>query len=369
MGRPTQRKFVARSAPLAAAVTTTSPAPVQITNPFPVGDIVYESLNLRFAGAFTTTTGGGVVVTDGGLQFIRALYFSTPQHSMIVEGLDGIMLHDMQAIEEGHHPTHDDIASVGAGDNPSYEYFLKLAFKDFLSYDIQDTGLDVQRSGQPLLQLNLGINTDFVSGGDTGDAVAATAILSSFLRMDPGRIDPASEAPQNWMPYRGVLKVPISATVSQYQIYLAFGDRIIKRLYVTQRNGSSLARLANTIIGANDSDQISLKVNSNFPWFDRMEWLALQDANCSDYKLSAMPVGVGVIDFWQPVAGGSGDGRKGGQAGAKLADALSVISKDQGTLELDVDVTTVTNGQLWIGYDAVKVLPAGARRPAPEPAK
>lgn len=367
MGRPIQTKTVQNSQVITSAspVTTVAPSPFQLTNPFPVGDLVYQDMPLRISGNLNTITGGGTIVPDGGLQFIRALYLSTPQHNMIWDGLDGILIHDMQTVEQHSHPTHDDVQNIAAGATDTFEYSLKLPFKDLFSYNMEDTGLDVLRSGQPLLQLNLGVYGDFVSGGAAADQVQAFTLETS-LRLDPGPIDPAYQAPREFMPYRGVLKYPISATVAQQQIFLAFGDRIIKRLYVTQRNGSTLARLANTIVGANDTDRLSLKINSNFPWVDRVEWLALQDMNQSDYNLAAMPVGVGVIDFVPRVLGGTSGPKAGGEAGAKLSDALSVLSKDQGTLELDIDVTTVSNGQLWIGYDAVKVLPFGARRPAPE---
>lgn len=371
MGRPIQTKTVQNSQIVAstAPITTAAPSPFQLTNPFPVGDIVYQDLNFRLSGNINTATGGGATVVDGGLQFIRALYFSTPQHNMIVEGVDGILLHDMQTVEQGKEPIHDDVQNTAAGATDTFEYYLKLRFKDLESFNAEDLGLDVLRSGQPLLQMNLGVYSDFVSGGSATDTLQVFT-METTLRMDPGPIDPTFQAPREFMPYKGVLKYPISATVAQQQIYLAFGDRIIKRLYVTQRNGSTLARLANTIIGANDTDRISLKINSNFPWFDRVEWIALQDQNASDYGLDAMPVGVGVLDFVQRILGGtqSRDGlvKVGGEAGAKLSDALSVLSKDQGTMELDVDVTSVSNGQLWIGYDAVKILPQGARRPAPQ---
>lgn len=375
-GRPIQTKFVANSQIVtsSAKVTTTAASPFQLTNPFPVGDLIYQDLNLRISGNVDLATGGGTAVVDGGLQFIRALYLSTPQHNMIVEGVDGILLSDMQTCENHKDPRKVDISSTAVGDDGTvaaqFEYYLKLPFKDLRGFDAQDLGLDVLRSGQPLLQLNTGVYTDFVAGGAAADAVEVYT-MESHLRLDPGPIDPASEAPGGdvaLMPYRGVLKVPISSTVAQYQIFLAFGDRIIKRLYITQRNGSTLARLANTVIGAADTDRVSLKINSNFPWYDRVEWNALQAQNQNDYQLTGMPTGVAVMDFVQEVLGGSGNGIKGGISGAKLADALSVLSKNQGTLELDADVTTSTNSQIWIGYDAAKPLPAGAQRPTP-PAK
>ncbi len=369
MGRPTQSKFVANSQIVvsSAPVKGTAPSPFQLTNPFPVGDAVYQDMNIRLSGNLDTTNGGGTVVTDGGLQFVRALYLSTPQHNFIYEGPDGILLRDWLTVINKASFVHSDPTGTGGSTNSKFDYAIKLPFKDMRSFNASDLGLDVLRSGQPLLQLNLGVYGDFVSGGNANDTVQ-TFTSEIHLRMDPGPVT-APDLPTEFMPYFGVLKVPISATVAQYQIFLAFGDRIIKRLMVTQRNGSSLARLANTVIGTNDTDRLSLKINSNFAWFDRIEWIALQDQNAADYRLSAMPTGTAVLDFVQEILGGvDPTNGRGGGAGAKLSDALSVLSKNQGTIELDVDCTSVSNGQIWIGYDAVKVLPLGARRPAPQPA-
>lgn len=370
MGRPIQRKTVANSQIITSAAETkaTAASPFQLTNPFPVGDLVYKSLSLRLSGNLDTTNGGGSVVTDGGLQFVRFVYLSTPQHTMIVEGCDGILLADMNGYRNRAKTPRTDPSGTGAGTNATFDYQLRLYFADRESFNESDLGLDVLRSGNPLLQINTGVYGDFVSGGNASDGVQAFT-MESTLSMDPGPVtDP--DLPRQFQPYYGVLKVPISSTVSQYQIFLAFGDRIIKRLFITQRNGSSLARLANTVIGASDTDRVSLKINSNFPWIDRVEWKALQDLNAEDAKVSAMPTGVGVIDFVPFQLGGVDPSNpKGGGAGAKLSDALSVLSKDQGTMELDADVTSVTNGQLWIGYEAVKPLQAGAMRPAAQPSK
>lgn len=370
MGRPIQRKYVSNNTPFAANVTTAQPAPFQLTAPFPVGDMVYQSVAMRWSGKLNCTTGGGTVVTDGGLQFLRAIYFSTPQHTMLIENVDGIMWHDMQTVRERVRPTHADISGTGVGTTPTFDYFLRLPFKDLASYAAPDLGLDVLRSGNPLLQINLGTYGDFVSGGAAADSVDATSAMEISTILDPGPVtDP--DLPTQFQPYFGTARFPISTTVAQYQMFLAFGDRIIKRLFIAQRNSSTLARLANTIIGAADTDRVSLKINSNFPWVDRIEWKQLQEENATDYRLAAIANGLGVFDFVQQILGGTDtkSGTAGGAAGAKLADALSTLSKNQGTLELDADVTTVSNGIVLVGYEAAKILQPGARRPAPAPAQ
>jgi hypothetical protein len=378
MGRAVQYKTVANSQIVtsSAEVKTTAPSPFQLTNPFPIGDLVYQSLPLRISGSLDCTTGGGTVNTDGGLQFIRQLYFSTPQHTMIVEGVDGILLHDMGVIKSRGPMIHSDAPNTTVSTSPAFEYFLELMFKDPEAYRFADQGIDVLRSGSPFLQLNLGVYTDFVTGGAAGDGVK-TYNLETSLRLDPGPINVTDDAPQKFQPYLGVFKFPVTQTGLQQQIFLAFGDRIYKKIFVTQRNSSTLVRMANTLIGVNDTDRLSLIINSNFRFVDRVEWLALQDWNAKDYRLAAMPTGVGVLDFTQLLfgqndsvavaGGGTVPKNHAGQGGYKLSNALSVLSKNQGTLELDADLTTVSNGQIWVGYDAVKLLQAGAMRPAPTP--
>ncbi len=256
----------------------------------------------------------------------------------------------MQTIKGGARPVNTDISSAATG-SPTFEYGLEIPFIDRKAARPEDVSLDLF-GARPTLTTQVGIFTDFVSGGTNSVAQVASFKQEVHVDMDPGPVDIAADGPL-LMPYLGVFKYPILSTARATQIGIPYGDRVYKRIFLCQRNGSTLAEINNTIIGANDNDRVTLKVNG-FPWVDNVEWLALQDMNANDYGLSAMPNGVGVLDFCPQRA-----------RGYMHSDALNVINNAVGTAELLLDATAVSNGQFWLGWDAMKPILPGALRPRP----
>lgn len=370
MARTIQRKKVATSNIITAAnaIAGSAAGPnFQLSQPFPVGDNVYDTLKLRLYGTLNLGVGGGAVVPDGGLEFLQKINLSTPSHGPIVENIDGILLHDMLTVKNGKHPLHNDPASTVKNGTGAWEYSLTIPFKDWDGFSGNDLGLDTQKSGQPLLELGLGSYQDFVAGGSAADGVNVVT-LDSHVLMDPGPVtDP--DLPTRFMPYYGKFQFPVVATVTRQSLYLAFGDRIQKRLYVTQRDYSQQqSRLPNNVVGVNETDRISLKVNSNIIFIDDIGWGALQRENEDDYGLPSMPTGMAVCDFVRWVLGGQDETNpRGGGAGAKLSDALSLLSQNQGTCELVLDVTSGNSPSplIVVGYESAKIIPLGARRSAP----
>lgn len=351
MGRPSLSKFVNNTDAAATAITTTQVSPTVIQTGFPVGDILYKRLLLRYSGNLNiVSSGAGTIVTRGGLQFLRSVSLETDKHGKLVDGVDGIMLHVMQTVKGHARPVNTDVTSAATG-TPTFEYGLELPFIDVNAARPEDVALDLY-GARPTLTTQTGIFTDFVSGGSNSTAQVQVYRQEVHVDMDPGPVDIAADGPL-LMPYLGVYKYPILATARATQIGIPYGDRVYKRIFITQRNGSTLAELNNTILGANDNDRVTLKVNG-FPWIDNIEWLALQDMNAADYELAAMPTGVGVLDFCPRRA-----------RGYMHSDALNVINNAVGTAELLLDATTVSNGQIWLGWDAMKPILPGALRPRP----
>lgn len=351
MGRPSLRKFVNRTDIAATDIGATQPSPTVIQIGFPVGNVLYKKLNLSLRGTLSiTSSAAGTIVTRGGLTFLRSLRFETDKHGLIVDGIDGIMLHDMEFIRKGVRPPNTDIASAATG-APSYIYGLEIPFFDPDAARPEDLGLDMY-GARPTLTSSYGLFEDFIDGGTNSVALVDTYNQEVHVEVDPGPVSPA-DGPL-LMPYWGVKKEAISSTATAYQIILPYGDRVYKRLYITQRDGVTLESLANTVVGVNASDRLSVKVNG-YSWLDNVQWLALQDQGAQDYKIAAMPTGVAVVDFVPRRA-----------RGHMLSDALSVVNNVAGTIELVIDVTTATGDQLWLGFEAAKPIPAAALRPAPQ---
>lgn len=348
MGRPSLRKFVNRLDIAATAIGASQPSPSVVQVGFPVGNVLYKKLSLSFRGAMAlTASGAGSITTRGGLQFLRSLSLETDKHGRIVDGLDGILLGDMQTIRKGTRPPNTDISNASSG-TPTFAYALEIPFFDPASARPEDLGLDMY-GARPTLTTQVGVAGDFISGGTYTVQNVTSFPQEIHAEVDPGPVDPA-DGPL-LMPYWGVRKEPITSTATQYQIILPYGDRVYKRIYITQRDGVTLESLSNTVVGANASDRLSLKVNG-YSWVDSVQWLALQDQNSQDYGLTAMPTGVAVLDFVQARA-----------RGHMLSNALSVVNNVAGTIELDIDVTTASGDQLWIGMECAKPIPPAALRP------
>ena len=338
-----------------STITSTQPSPVNISDNWLVGNLTYESLCLNFYGALDlVATAAGAIVERGALRFLRELNFSTDKHGRIIDRLDGITLHNLQTVRGGRRPVAVDIDDSVTG-TPSFEVALKFDFFDRRAARPEDTVLDMLIS-RPELSLQYGIpqstaNGDMIVGGTYTTVECDSLTQEVHVKANPGPVDGPKEGPVS-VPYWGILKYPINSTVTQQQIGLSYGDRGIKRLYITQRNGTTLAELANTVIGANRTDRLSLNLNG-FRFIDSIQWTALQNENAGDYNLDSMPPGMAVLDFAPDRTGGY-----------RLSNILNALTNIQGTLELLADVTSVTNGQLWIIYEAVKPIPSGALRPA-----
>lgn len=348
MGRPSLKKFVNRTQIASTAITTAAPSPTIVQVGFPVGNVLYKKLNLSYRGTLSlTASGGGTTVTRGGLQFLRSLKLETDKHGAIVDGLDGIALHVLETIRKGVRPPNTDISANTTG-APTYNYALEIPFFDPNAARPEDTGLDMY-GARPTLTTQVGVVGDFISGGTYSVESVDSFPQEISCEVDPGPVDP-SDGPL-LMPYWGVRKEPITSTTTQYQIILPYGDRVYKKIVITQRDGVTLEELANAPIV--NTARLSLKVNG-YSWYDNKEWAALQDENAQDYGLTAMPTGVGVLDFIPARA-----------RGFMLSNALSVVNNVAGTIELDIDVVTASGDQLWILMECCKPIPPAALRPAP----
>jgi hypothetical protein len=359
MGRPQKKNFISNTALATATNTIAASASVstKLTQGFPTGNALLHAIKLRWSGNLNlSTSSAGTVVTDGGLINIRQMFLSTPQHGIIINGLDGLTMANIEYFRNGVQPKKSDVSAATTG-TPTFDYGLSLTFRDRYAARPEDTSLDMFQVSYMELIVNNAGTTDYISGGTYSTETIQVLNLEMHAVLDPGPIL-ATDVPI-FKPYLDILKIPVNQTQAQFQIILAYGGRIIKRYYIQQRNGSSLAPLANTVVGANDQDRLSFAVGG-YNWYNRVEWLALQDENQAEFGLSAaVPTGMAALN-WAPKDAN----------GYVASDMLGLNSPQGGSpqTEIDVDVTSVTNGQLWVATEGLTPIPVDAQRPVTQPA-
>lgn len=341
--RPSQLLVV--SSTTSAPASASTPASQRINTGWPVGDTILKEAILHIRSKTSVNT---AMVANGRLIFLRSCRFKTEKHGYIIDDVDGVMLRMMSwADQRGGQGHQFDVTNADGG------HFLKFPFYDRYGYREEDNGIDLLRVARPELELVFGPPSDIES---TGGTTLSNLDVDVSVEIDPGRIDdPTNDGPKS-MPYKNVLKIAISATATAFQISLGYGSLSIRRLFISQRNSSTLAILNNTVIGANVTDRVSFKING-FPWVDGVRWDHIQNRNLMDYQKFDSTQGVGIIDAQREQT-----------YGGKVSESFNTVSPNNGRADLFVDVTTGSNTAVWIGFDAIRAIPDGAKRPTAAPA-
>ncbi len=357
MARPNKKLFVSNT-PVATASNTIAASgnvTIKLNQGFPTGDALLHNLKLRHSGNLNlapSSGNGGSIIPFGGLQQIRGLWLQTPQHGIVINGLDGLALHTLAYIRRGTRPIAEDVQDADTG-TPVFDYSVPLDFRDPFAVRPEDTCLDLYRVSYMELMLNYGGASDFISGGAYTTETVQVQNLEIYANIDPGAIG-AGDIPA-MKPYLDIIKMPVNQTQTAFQIIMPYGGRLVMRYLVQQRNGSTLNPLSNTVIGANDTDRVSFLVGG-YAWINRIEWLALQNENKDEFSLTdGVPPGLGVFNWARKDAGGY-----------RLSEMLGLNSVNGASpqTEINADVTSVSNGQLWITTEARVPIPSDAQRPA-----
>ena len=364
-----QNKAVVTSA---APVTVSPPSFTPITTGWQVGNLFMKTLILRISGTISVTLGGGTlsVNQNGILRFIKGLIFGTDLHQNLVDNVDGLTLYRMLAVSAKQNGYEVDIAASTTSSG-NFEALIKIPMFNPNALRAEDTVLDLNRA-QPYIRGVWGDASDFgsISGG-TSPVFAVSAlnmevsmsyIRGPFVTTKAGPNGSMQTVPNinavkpNFMPYWFNQQVVINSTAKQFQIPggLPYGDRIYKKLFIMQRDASTLAERSD-IVGVNDQDRLTLSLNG-INIVDNEEWLSIQHKNQNEYGNATIPAGMIVIDFDEPSNDGSG-------YGARLADALNLIEGGQLTFNLKIDVTNPGTGSpaLFIAGDCVKAIPPAAQ--------
>lgn len=346
---------------LIATFGASQPA-IQITKDgFPAGDEGVLGVQLTYKGEFDTSAAAGAAVTDGALKILRALTVETDKHRKIIDGVDGLGLHRMLQLEGETRQISVDCASNA--DATTFEASLYIPFADdrrlIRPYDCL---LDMKNS-KMTVKRQYGVVTDIQSAGtapqivnmreDISVEVVPGPINDGSPEMNPDAVreglDPKkfSELP-GFIPVRERNPFPITATKNGFQIPVSVGDKILRRIYLSQQTivpATGLVTEVSNIVSENAA--ISFKVGKDVI-MDRMTWKELVGKNKRESGVETMPTGWAFISF---------DRQK------SVPRMLDLYKFPSGlSCNVEVDVTTQTNANLVVYLDYLQLIPPAAVR-------
>lgn len=348
MAKPTISKSVDRY-DIITADTATAPALVQRDANFPSGDLAIRALNIRY-DATVGGTGTPTKVTNGNRFYLNALTVETDKHGKLVDAVDGLMLYNMNTLEFGTTPNETQMSSTPADtDTPSASW--TIPFSSFRGRRPYDTNLDMIVS-RMRVSSQYGAYSNLWTQG-AGSPVVKTLNQSIEARVLPGPIfskpDPAVPGSDDERPqYVRTLEQksePITADENRHQIAIPYGDRIWRRLLISQRRTDTKVELSTVALA---TAEISFYV-AGTPVVDRRLLRDIQSDNKRYYGLEAIPTGLAVLDFDEEFQD-------------SIFNTLWTLTNDAGNAYLYVDVKSVTSGSLLLGFDCLKPIPAAAKR-------
>lgn len=360
MARPLQYTALSNNALASAASPVPAAggaAPMVISQGMPTGDLCVYEWYLRFYGTnVLTTSSAGTVTTNGSEIFLRSITLQTDKHGIIVDNLDGLSIFRLNQMRYGTAPFDVTVAAANTSAGQSLETNLVLPMAQGASNPQYvrpyDTILDLFNA-RPTLIVQTGAPAgDIITGGTNSVNTVGPYNLELDARILNGPVvqpgDPNGRTPETpeWMPHYQLLKYSVTATGTATRIPLPYGDRIYRRIWLSQRLSTTFAEQNNNMITT--ASLVGVEVNS-FPWGNRMQQGTLQAFNKLNFQAETMPTGWSCLDFDDT---------------GRYADMLSVLDQNNGTCNLVVDLTTGSNYQLWIVLESLKPIPAAALRPS-----
>lgn len=349
MSKPLQQRFLVSK--VSASPTTAQVSPLVLSDGLPTGDEAIYTLHARIRGTLDlTTSSAGSAVTNGVQVFVRSVKVETDKHGIIMDNIDGLALYRFNQIDLGTLPDDLQVTTMTTG-TPAFDWSFRIPFADPRFLRSYDTLLDMIKS-RMTVTVTLGIVTDMVSGGTytgTFDVNSPTLDVWGDIVRNPnplsGQVNGVNFTSELPIMQRSieVRKFDVTSTSTGFRFPLPFGDRIYRRIILQQRNSSTLAELA-TVVTA--TQNVGIEING-FPWVQSIPWGDLNSRNKQDYQIETLPTGIAVMEF---------------SPEQRIGDMLNTLSTDQGTMNLVADVTSVSNGQLWVIMDCLKPIPPQAQR-------
>lgn len=350
LGRPSQLLRVKQypsvataAAPIAQSGTLTQDVE---SAKFPKGNVGILELLVGYDGLLNQAgAADGTVVTDGHLLFLRALTIESDKQGAIFNKIDGLSLHILEQFECGTRPDH--LALASNADNTPFRALFTCRFAlPFGWVRPLDTMFDALKHNVSLTAV-FGNYTDLLTGANAANNID-TLKLDVAARILPGPLKDKATADvelPGWSRYLTIRKEAISTTDAKYEIPLTYGDRMFRRVILSQRRMDTGVALNNTVI--TDEDLVSVQVNG-FDWIKDMPWKLLQRMNKAKYALETVPTGCAcVFDYGEYKS---------------VKDALNLIDKDNGAIKIIVGVNNVTQGGIYVIQDGFKNLDGDAVR-------
>lgn len=365
MSRPLQYTVLSNN----SIATAAAPIPVAggqgpsvITQGMPTGNLEVYEWYLRLYGTHVlTTSAAGTATLNGPEIFVRGVTLQTDKHGVIVDALDGLSIYRLNQFRYG--TLGFDVMPAAAQPTTAGEPFetnliLPMAVGTSNPQYVRpyDTILDLFGSRPSMIIQTGAPNNDITTGGTNSVNTVGPYNLELDARIlngpiiEPGMVNAKGQAltPETptWMPHYQLLRYNVTGTGTQQRIPLPYGDRIYRRIWLSQRLSSTFAEQNNNMITT--TSLVGVEVNT-FPWGNRMQQGTLQAFNKQNFQAETMPTGWSCLDFDDT---------------GRYADMLSVLDQNNGTCNLVVDLTTGTNYQLYIVLESLKPIPQGALRPS-----
>lgn len=343
----TKSRNVDRVTIIASSTAATSAPALQVRDQnFPTGDVLVRSLTIRYDATMGGTS-TPVRVTNGHLFWLEGITVETDKHGKLVDAVDGLLMNIFNQLEYRTVPLATALTSTPADtDTPSASWKIPFGLSNGLRP--YDTNLDMINARMKV-STQFGIGAAVTNGrlwNQAGGSPVITLLQQSIETkyvQNPVAAGATPELPQYIRCFEQKLDV-ITATETRRQISIPSGDRIYNRIVISQRNSASKIELATVIVA---TAEIALYLNGEVI-IDRRLFRDIQAENKLTYSLESMPTGVCVLDFDDDTQ-------------ARINDMLNGFI-GQPNMYLYIDVTSVTNGAVLLGFESLKQINSAALR-------
>lgn len=283
---------------------------------------------LRFTGRWQVAggTGAGAILSDAVARLIRRVEVRGDNNSRV--SVRGLTLAAINRLLERGGYSQDNPASLAAGADETFEYFLRVPFSMPHSSNPHEFGLVTTLVGSPTLTLDVGTAADMVNGAQDGaitvsnlqvevieEAIFDAPMPTSRLRIVQTFLDVASAAPGR----------------KHYLDELGAGAELRAVLVEGMSGGDGEVEFAydNSVVSA-----LALVIDGGYA-VERTSFGALRQRNRNTYQLDATETGIGILDSAEDFATGR-------------AQLWNVRTGQRPYLEMDLTPQGAGDNRVWV---------------------